>query len=102
MKRWLLFVWVLLVTLKILKGCDVRIGTKIMAKWILTIPSMLMAMVGMMVNLVRKWRSRLKIHPKNLKENSGARLLDALKGLESDNALPNFQFNLLDFMHSMN
>jgi hypothetical protein len=44
----------MLVSLRLLKGCDVQIGTMIMLKWILTALLFLMTMVGNMVDLVRK------------------------------------------------
>ena len=37
-----------------LKGCNVQIGTRIMYEWILTTAFVLMTMVEIMVDLVRK------------------------------------------------
>src|ERR1700737_2322990 len=42
------------------KGCEAQIGTRIICKWILTTPLLLMTMVGMKVDLVKKRRSALK------------------------------------------
>ena len=39
-----------------LDNCDAQIGTKIMSKWILTTPLILMTMMELMVNSVGKWR----------------------------------------------
>ena len=36
------------------KGCEAQIGTRIMCKWIFTIPLVLMTMVGTKVDSVRK------------------------------------------------
>jgi len=48
-----------MVSPRFLKDCDAQIGTRIMSKWILTVPLFLMTMVGIMVNLDKKWGSPL-------------------------------------------
>ena len=51
---------VMMLSPRLLKGCDAQIGTRIMSKFILTATLFLMTMVGNMVDLVRKWGSPLK------------------------------------------
>jgi hypothetical protein len=50
----------MMVSPRLLKGCEAQIGTRIMSKWILTAPLFLMTMVENMVDLVKKWGSSLK------------------------------------------
>jgi hypothetical protein len=45
----------MMVSPMLLKDGDAQIGTKIMSKWILTAPLILMTMVGNMVDLGKKW-----------------------------------------------
>lgn len=63
-------------------------------------PLILMTMVAMIVDLVKKW-SILKGFA-NLKENSGLRLPKASKSLESDNVGLKFHFTMPEFVNSMN
>jgi hypothetical protein len=64
---WLSNERVMMVSPKILKGCEAQIGTRIMSKWILTTPLFLMTMVGNMVDLVKKWGKPLKRVPQTSK-----------------------------------
>jgi hypothetical protein len=50
------------------KGCEAQIGTRIMCKWIVTIPLILMTMVGMRVDSVRKMEECFERAPANLEK----------------------------------
>ena len=64
---WLSNERVMMVSPKILKGCEAQIGTRIMSIWILTAPLFVMTMVGNMVDLVKKWGKPLKRVPQTSK-----------------------------------
>jgi hypothetical protein len=49
---WLSNERVMMVSPRLLKGCEAQIGTRIMSKWILTASLFLMTMVENMVDLV--------------------------------------------------
>jgi hypothetical protein len=53
----------MMVSPRLLKGCDAQIGTRMMSKWNLTAALFLMTMNERMVNLVKKWESPLKGFP---------------------------------------
>ena len=59
--------WVVMVSPGFPKGCEAQIGTRIICKWILTTPLLLMTMVGMKVDLVRKTKECFERAPGNLK-----------------------------------
>jgi hypothetical protein len=58
----------MMVSPKLLKGCDAESGTIIMLKFILSAPLFLMTMVGNMLDLVKKWGSPLKEFPQTSKK----------------------------------
>ena len=53
-----------------------------MYKWILTLPLIIIRMVGMMVDLVRKWEEPFTRALANLENNSGLEIPNAHKSLE--------------------
>ena len=77
------------------KGCEAQIGTRIMCKWILTIELIMMSMVGMMVNSVRKWGESFETAPANLEMSSWAKILNALETLDGINVGLEFQSKML-------
>ena len=93
---------VMMVSPRLLKGCDAQIGTRIMSKWILTAPSFLMTMVGNMVDLVKEWGIPLKGLPEASKRVFGARLPNAPMTLESCDVGLTFQLKMLEFKDFMN
>jgi hypothetical protein len=92
----------MMVSPRFLKGCDAQIGTRIMSKWILTVPLFIMTMVGNMVDLVKKIGESIERTLANLKESLGAKLPNAPLSLESDDVGLTFQLKMLEFMDSMN
>ena len=66
-----------------------------MCKWNLTIPLVLMTMVGMRVDLVRKMEECFEKAPANLKKHLGPRIPKAPKTLEGINVGLKFQFEML-------
>ena len=77
------------------KCCDAQIRTKIIYKWILTTPLILITMVGMMVDLVGKMKESFEKTPVNLKEYSGAAIPNGPESLDDDNIGLKFQFKML-------
>jgi hypothetical protein len=59
-KIWLINIPIMMVSLGLLKGCDIQNGTKIMSKRILTIALVVMTMVDIMVDSMRKQRTLMK------------------------------------------
>ena len=77
------------------KGCDAQIGTRIMYKQLFTTPLNIMTIVGMMVNLVRKWCESFEKAPANLKKYSGPKIRNAPVSLNGNNVGLKFQFKML-------
>ena len=86
---------VMMVSPRFPKGCDVQIETRIMCKWSLIIPLILMIMVGMRVDLVRKMKDSFEKVPANLKEYLWPRIPNSPKTLEGINVGLKFQFEML-------
>ena len=91
---------VMMVSPGLLKGCEAQNGTRIISKGILTLPLILMRMVGMMVDLVREWRSALIGLLQTSKRIWGARLPNAPMSLESGDVGLKFQLKMLEVMDS--
>jgi len=66
-----------------------------MCKWNLTIPLVLMTMVGMMVDSVRKMVESFERAPAHLKKHLGPRIPNAPKTLEGIYVGLKFQFEML-------
>ena len=66
-----------------------------MCKWILTAPLLLMTMVGMKVDSMRKMEECFERAPANLKQYLAPRMPKALKTFEGINAGLKFQFEML-------
>ena len=66
-----------------------------MCKWSLTIPLVLMTMVGMRVDSVRKMEECFERAPANLEKYSGARIPNASESLDGGNIGLKFQSKLL-------
>ena len=78
----------------IMKGCDVQIGTRIICKWSL-IPLILMTLLEIMVDSVRKWEESFERDAVNVEKYSGARIPDAPESLEGNDV----GMNLAQMMH---
>ena len=77
------------------KSCDAQIGTRIRNRWILTTPLILMTMVDMMVDLVRKMGESFQKALANLKKYLGVRIPNAPRSLDNDCVRLKFQFKML-------
>ena len=88
-------VWIMMVNPTSPKSCDSQIRTRIMCKWILTTSFIIMTMVGMMVDSVRKWWEAFERAPANLKMYSGAKILKAPESLQGRNVGLKFQSKML-------
>jgi hypothetical protein len=92
----------MMVSPRLLKGCEAQIGTRIMSKWILTAPLFLITMVGKDGEYGKEMGESIKRTPANLKESLGTRLPNAPMSLESCDVGLTFQLKILEFMDSMN
>ena len=86
---------VMMVSLEFPKDCEAQIGTMIMFKWSLAIPLVLMTMVGMRVDLVRRMEESFERAPAHLEMYSRARIPKAPESLEGGNVGLKFQFKML-------
>ena len=77
------------------KGCEAQIGRKIMCKWILTTQLIIMSMVGMMVNSVKKWEESFERAPANLEMYWGPKIPNAPEILDGINVGLEFQSKML-------
>ena len=67
-----------------------------MYKWIVTTPLIIMLMMEIMVNSVRKWGESFERAPANLEMYLGAKIPDAPKTLDGINVGLKFQFKCLE------
>ena len=94
-ETWLSKIRVVMVSPGFPKGCEAQIGTRIICKWILTTPLVLMTMVGMRVDLVWKMEESFKRAPVNLEMYLKAKIPNASKSLEGGHVGLKFQSKML-------
>ena len=86
---------VMMVSPRFPKGCEAQIGIRIVCKWILTTPLIIMTMVEMMVDSVMKMKEALERALANLEKYLGAKILYAHLSLDDGNVGLKFQFKML-------